>query len=66
MVQLLEVIRICSTWLLPFMPNAIEQVYKQLNILTDVNNVDTSNYKWGYFKEGMTLNEPEPIFPRKQ
>lgn len=63
MVQLIEAIRITSTWLMPFMPDAILKVYDQLNIKNDTGK---DLYKWGYFKDGMKLNAPEPIFPRKQ
>ncbi len=62
MIQLLETIKVVTTWLSPFMPQTAQKVYEQLNISWQEKNL----YNWGYFKEGMLLNKPEPLFPRKE
>jgi len=66
MVQLIEAIKITATWLSPFMPDSAQKVYDQLNLNIDTDSARMDLYKWGYFKKGMILNNPEPIFPRKQ
>ena len=65
MVQILETLRIVSLCLSPYMPSAVEQVFAQLNIHEDLVNPRPDLFEWGYFKPGMALVRPEPIFPRK-
>ncbi len=65
MIQLLEAIRLVSLFLFPFMPSTVERVYQQLQISIQFSNVDAAFFEWGYFKPGMSLGDPVPLFPRK-
>lgn len=65
MIQVLEAIRLVSLFLFPFMPSTVERVYHQLQISVKFTQVDTAFFDWNYFKPGMSLGEPEPLFPRK-
>jgi len=65
MLQILETIRIASIWLMPFMPESIGKAFKQINTQVDLSDIKSDFMGWGFYKEGMTLNAPEPLFPRK-
>ncbi len=63
MVHLIETLRIVTTWLSPFMPTVTNKFYEQLNVSEEEKK--SNPFDWGFFTEGRTLNQPEPIFPRK-
>lgn len=63
MVHLLETLKIVTAWLSPFMPSITSKFYAQLNVSAEEQKVNP--FDWGFFVTGRTLNQPEPIFPRK-
>ncbi len=63
MVHLLETLRITTIWLSPFMPTVTDSFFFQLNLTEEERRKPT--FGWGFFTEGRTLNQPEPVFPRK-
>lgn len=66
LVQILEAIRLSSLYLFPFMPSTVGRVFEQLNIKVDFYKLPPTFFEWGYFKPGMVLGKPEPLFPRKE
>jgi len=64
MVHLIETLRIVTAWLSPFMPTVTALFYKQLNISEEERLQNP--FTWGFFTKDRMLNQPEPIFPRKQ
>ena len=59
--NLLETIRICSVYLQAFIPETAEKIFRQLN--TDDKDFESAK-KFGLFKDGTVLNEPEHLFDR--
>ncbi len=62
---LAEVLRIVSIAVYPVMPQAAENMWKQLGIDSDLSkiNFDDMN-KWGLTKAGTKINKGQPLFPR--
>ena len=59
-----ETLRWLSVLLYPVMPDAAREIYKQLGLGDDVNEIDPRNLKWGELKEGTSIGEVKAIFPR--
>ena len=62
---LLEVLRITSISIYPFMPSTAKNVWAQLGMKEDIGKVGLSDAKsWGKLKEGHVVNKANPLFPR--
>jgi hypothetical protein len=45
------------------MPTVTDAFFSQLNLTEEEKKKPT--FSWGFFISGRTLNQPEPVFPRK-
>jgi len=59
-----ETLRWLSVLLYPVMPNAAQEIYKQLGLADEVGRIDPRNLKWGELAEGTAIGEVKPVFPR--
>ncbi len=59
----LEALRVASTWLAPFMPEAMAEVRRQLGLGVLAPEWNSAG-EWGLLQPGEVLEEPAPIFPR--
>ena len=61
--NLLESVRICTTLLLPFMPESCAKIFAQIGAAEDVTTWDAAE-KWGVLPQTVTVHKGEAIFPR--
>jgi methionyl-tRNA synthetase len=61
--SLCEVSRIIAVLLWPYLPETAEKIYRQLGLTAQPSSLTEA--KWGLLKEGHTVGEPFPLFPRK-
>jgi methionyl-tRNA synthetase len=59
-----ESLRWLSAMLYPVMPEASLAIWKQLGLDGSPAQVDPTQLKWGELKEGATIGEVQPVFPR--
>jgi methionyl-tRNA synthetase len=59
-----ETLRWLCVLLYPVMPGATREIYKQLNMNSDVSSTDPKQLKWGELAEDTSIGEVKPIFPR--
>ena len=59
-----EALRWLCVLLYPVMPGATSEIYKQMNLDSDLSSIDPKQIKWGELAEGITIGEVKPIFPR--
>lgn len=59
--NLVESIRVCAVYLQPFLPDTANKIFELIN--TDENTYESTN-KFGVFKSGTVLNNPEILFAR--
>src|SRR6185436_14309170 len=59
-----EALRWLCVLLYPVMPGATSEIYKQMNLDSDLPSIDPKQIKWGELAEGITIGEVKPIFPR--
>lgn len=59
-----ETLRWLCVLLYPVMPGATREIYKQLNIGSDLSSIDPKQIKWGELAEGSSIGEVKAIFPR--
>ena len=63
MYNLLETVRICTTLLLPFMPDSCEKIFAQIGANADVETWDAAAV-WGRLPATVTVHKGEAVFPR--
>ena len=63
MYNLLETVRICTTLLLPFMPDSCEKIFAQIGANADVETWDAAAV-WGRLPATVTVRKGEAVFPR--
>ena len=63
MYHLLETVRICTTLLLPFMPDSCEKIFAQIGANADVETWDAAAV-WGRLPATVTVHKGEAVFPR--
>ena len=63
MYNLLESVRICTTLLLPFMPDSCEKIFAQIGADASVTDWDSAAV-WGKLSAGAAVSKGEAIFPR--
>jgi methionyl-tRNA synthetase len=61
--NLCEVCRVLAVLLSPFLPNTAARIYEQLRLGAVPQNF--CGTEWGALKEGHTIGEPAPLFPRR-
>jgi methionyl-tRNA synthetase len=59
-----ESLRWLSVLLYPVMPEASLAIWKQLGLDGSPAQIDPRQLKWGELKEGATIGEVQPVFPR--
>ena len=59
-----ESIRWLCVLLFPVMPEACREMYVQLGLDDDPAHLDPGKLEWGGLKEGTTIEEVKPLFPR--
>jgi methionyl-tRNA synthetase len=59
-----ESLRWLSVLLHPVMPDASRAIWSQLGLEGSPAQIDPSALKWGELKEGTTIGEVQPVFPR--
>jgi methionyl-tRNA synthetase len=59
-----ETLRWLCVMLYPVMPQATEEIYKQLGLSDSPLNANPLELKWGSLKEGTRIGEVKPLFPR--
>jgi methionyl-tRNA synthetase len=59
-----ESLRWLSVMLYPVLPEASRAIWKQLGLDGSPAQVDPTQLKWGELKEGATIGEVQPVFPR--
>jgi methionyl-tRNA synthetase len=59
-----ESLRWLSVMLYPVMPEASLAIWKQLGLDGSPAQVDPTQLKWGELKEGATIGDVQPVFPR--
>jgi methionyl-tRNA synthetase len=63
--NILEVMRILSVLLFPFIPQGAEKMWKQLGIQTDLKKQNLGEaVKWGNLPPGLEIIKGPPLFPR--
>jgi len=63
--SIVEILRIVSISLCPFMPGTAKEIWKQLGISTDSKSYTFEDIsKWGIMKEGGNVKKGSPLFPR--
>ena len=63
MYNLLEAVRICTTLLLPVMPEACQKIFAQIGADASVTTWDAAA-AWGVLPANVTVHKGEAIFPR--
>ena len=63
LVSLLEVLKVVSQAVSPFMPTAGQKIWEQLG-LSGAPNEFPFDCKWGFFKKGGKIAKGTPLFPR--
>ena len=63
MYNLLESIRICTTLLLPFIPESCEKIFAQIGAEDEGKTWDAANV-WGKLSQNVTVHKGEAVFPR--
>ena len=63
MYNLLESVRICTTLLLPFIPESCQKIFAQIGAAPAVQTWDTANV-WGKLSQTVTVHKGEAVFPR--
>jgi len=61
--NLVEVCRVLAVLLAPFMPQAAEKIFAQLNLPAGASNWPQT--AWGGLSAGHQVGAPQPLFPRK-
>lgn len=61
--NLVESVRVIGTLLAPFLPTSAERVSEQLNLSGEAGGLNT--LAWGGLQPGHRVNQPSPLFPRK-
>ena len=61
--HLLETIRICSTRLMPFMPESAEKIFDQIGACQGCRTWEKANV-WGSLRPDATVHKGEALFPR--
>ncbi|HTD65535.1 MAG TPA: methionine--tRNA ligase [Candidatus Limnocylindria bacterium] len=61
--SLAETCRVLAVLLAPFLPNTSARIYEQLGLGALPQSFSAA--QWGGLKEGHTIGEPAPLFPRK-
>ncbi len=59
-----ETLRWLSVLLYPVMPEASAKLAKQLGLAETPDKIDPASLKWGELREGASIGDVEPIFPR--
>ncbi|HKR22247.1 MAG TPA: methionine--tRNA ligase subunit beta, partial [Pyrinomonadaceae bacterium] len=59
-----ETLRWLSVMLYPVMPGASSAIAKQLGLTETPGKIDPASLKWGELREGTSIGEVQPIFPR--
>jgi methionyl-tRNA synthetase len=59
-----ETLRWLSVLLYPVMPQATQEIYKQLGLTDSVGKLNPEALQWGGLKEGTKIGDVQPIFPR--
>ena len=59
-----ESLRWLSVLLYPVMPEASRAIWKQLRLDGSPAQIDPAQLKWGELKEGSTIGDVQPVFPR--
>jgi len=59
-----EAMRILSLTLYPFMPQAAQEIVKQLGLTVDLSNPDPDELNWGFLQPGTKIAKGNPLFPR--
>ena len=63
MYHLLETIRICTTLLMPFMPESAEKIFDQIGACQGCRTWEKANV-WGSLRPDATVHKGEALFPR--
>lgn len=62
---LAESLRIIAIYLYPFMPDAANNIWKQLGLDTDIGDINIEDAgKWGGLKPGTKVQKGDALFPR--
>ena len=59
-----ESLRWLSVLLYPVMPDASQTIWKQLGLEDSPAQADPTQLKWGELKEGASIGDVQPVFPR--
>jgi methionyl-tRNA synthetase len=59
-----EAMRILSLILYPFMPQAAQEIVKQLGLTVDLSNPSPDELNWGFLQPGTKIAKGNPLFPR--
>ncbi|HEY5885288.1 MAG TPA: methionine--tRNA ligase [Pyrinomonadaceae bacterium] len=59
-----ETLRWLAVMLYPIMPGASREIWNQLGLSGSPGELSPANLKWGELKEGTTIGEVKPLFPR--
>ena len=63
--EVMEVIRLSTILLIPFMPTTCQKIFSQLGINKDINKIIFErDGNWGEFKGGTKIGRREILFPR--
>lgn len=60
----LESLRVTAVLISPFMPETAKKMWKALNIPEPFEEIRICDAEWGGLKAGITVNKPNPLFPR--
>ena len=61
--NLVESCRLLAVWLQPYLPITSQRMREQLNVAADTANIAETS--WGELVAGHQINQPEPLFPRR-
>lgn len=64
MYNLLEVLRICGTLLIPFIPETAAKIFSQIGVETEVQTSWDNAAEWGVLPATAAVHKGENIFPR--
>jgi methionyl-tRNA synthetase len=59
-----ETLRWLSVMLYPVMPEASQNIYRQIGLKGGVSSLDPADLKWGELPAGTAIGETEAVFPR--
>ncbi len=59
-----EALRWLAVMLYPVMPEATRAIYTSLGLTDDLTRIDPAGLQWGGLKEGTSIGEIKPLFPR--